>query len=107
MTKAAATFVHGKGIDSLAASVSSTLSELSLSHVEISMTAVTGENNPVGSHQPIPDFGPEALGQQEVFQACPFDLHSILPIHMLPDLRGVQLEISDGPPLAFRGSWRD
>ena len=29
-------------------------------HVEISMTAVTGENSLDGSHQPIPDFGPEA-----------------------------------------------
>ena len=73
------------------------------------MTAVTGENSPDGSHQPIPDFGPEALGELEVmvFQACSLDLHTILPILMLPDLRGIQLEIRDGPRVAVHGSWRD
>ena len=73
------------------------------------MTTVTGKNRPDGGYQPIPDFGSEALGEQEVqlLQARFFDFHTILPIQPLPDLRRKHLEVRDGFPVAVHGSWRD
>ena len=73
------------------------------------MTSVTRKKRPDGGQEPIPDFGSEALGEQEVqvLQAHFLDFRTTLPIQWLLDLRRKHLEVCDGFPVAVHGPWRD